>query len=107
MAQHQGAADSYYNSPPQAPMQQGQQPYNNGYQQPQYPPPNYGQDYQNNAPPAPMHGGDGKQTFEQAFKLDRPKYNDLWAGILVNTPPILISRIEPITGQSLTMNSLS
>lgn len=30
-----------------------------------------------------MVGGDGKQTFEQAFKLDKPRYNDLWAGILV------------------------
>ncbi|KAL8865491.1 MAG: hypothetical protein Q9174_006856, partial [Haloplaca sp. 1 TL-2023] len=82
MAQkHGGEADSYY-SGGQAPMQYPppQQPY----QQPQYqqPPPNYGQNYQNNGPPQAPMGGDGKQTFDQAFKLDKPKYNDLWAGIL-------------------------
>lgn len=87
MAQHGGVADSYYNGGG------GQQPYGNGYQAPQYPPgpdpkyqqapPNYGQSYQNNGPPAPELGGDGKQTFDQAFKIDKPKYNDLWAGILV------------------------
>lgn len=26
--------------------------------------------------------GDNKQSFEQAFKLDKPKYNDWWAGLL-------------------------
>jgi hypothetical protein len=26
--------------------------------------------------------GDNKQSFEQTFKLDKPKYNDLWAGLL-------------------------
>lgn len=36
------------------------------------PPPNYGQQY----------GGDQKPNFDQAFKIDKPKYNDLWAGIL-------------------------
>ncbi|KAL8999896.1 MAG: hypothetical protein Q9169_001302 [Polycauliona sp. 2 TL-2023] len=89
---HRGAADSYYNDG--GPQQYQQQPNRNAYQQPQYPPgpelksqpppPNYGQAYQNNAPPPlPQTGGDGKQTFEQAFKLDKPKYNDLWAGILL------------------------
>ncbi|KAL9596604.1 MAG: hypothetical protein Q9219_005687 [cf. Caloplaca sp. 3 TL-2023] len=80
MAQYGGAADSYYNNagggPPPMQYQQNQQT--------SYPPTNYAQNYQNNAPPpAPMNGGEGKQTFEQAFKLDRPKYNDLWAGILL------------------------
>ena len=86
MAQHRGAADSYYND---GGLQQSQQqPYGNGSQQPHYPPgpdpkaqqppPNYGQEYQ-----MPQTAGDGKQTFEQTFKLDKPKYNDLWAGILV------------------------
>lgn len=88
MAQHGGAADSYYNAgegPPTMQYEQGKQPYNGnppqngppqngGYQQQ---PPMYGQNY------APTSGGDGKQTFEQAFKIDKPKYNDLWAGILV------------------------
>ncbi|KAL9044745.1 MAG: hypothetical protein Q9214_002138 [Letrouitia sp. 1 TL-2023] len=72
--QHGGAADSYYNPGGQDPT----------FQQP---PPNYGQNYQKIAPPGPppppQVGTDGKQTFEQAFKLDNPKYNDLWAGILL------------------------
>lgn len=91
MAQHGGAADSYYHD---GGLQQSQQqPYGNGYQQPHYPtgpdpksqqpPPNYGQEYQSSGPPTHQTAGDGKQTFEQVFKLDKPKYNDLWAGILV------------------------
>lgn len=73
-----GAADTYYNN-----SQPVQNP-SNGYQvpnQPQYqqPAPNYGQNFQSGGDPQ----GDGKQTFAQAFKLDKPKYNDLWAGILV------------------------
>ena len=91
MAQH-GAADAYYNNgsaqpPTQPPMQYPPQGYNsNGYQggpEPKYqqPPPNYGQNYQNAGPPL----ADGKQTFDQAFKIDKPKYNDLWAGILVRS----------------------
>ncbi|CAL8580777.1 pH nine-sensitive protein 1 [Xanthoria parietina] len=86
MAQHRGAADSYYND--SGLQQSQQQPNGNGYQQPHYPPgpdlkaqqppPNYGQEYQ-----MPQTAGDGKQTFDQAFKLDKPKYNDLWAGILL------------------------
>ena len=81
-----GQADSYYNQgqpqaqvPPQAYANGGnnQGPPPSNYPQP---PPNYGV----NAPYAgqPL-GGDGKQTFEQTFKLEKPKYNDLWAGILV------------------------
>ena len=83
-----GEADSYYNAslgqqqmqyPPQ-PGYQGAPPGPN-YQQP---PPTYGQSY-STAPPAqgPVGGYDGKQTFDEAFKLEKPKYNDLWAGILV------------------------
>ncbi|KAL8890787.1 MAG: hypothetical protein Q9215_002091 [Flavoplaca cf. flavocitrina] len=91
MAQHGGAADSYYNYGGQ--QQYQQQPNSIGNQQPQYPPgpdlkfqqppPNYGQNNQNTAPPLPQTAGDGKQTFENAFKLEKPKYNDLWAGILL------------------------
>lgn len=82
--QHGGAADTYYNGQP--PMQYPPQAYNNGnavpYQggpEPKYQqaPPTYGQNYQG----APPMQGD-KHTFDQTFKLDRPKYNDLWAGIL-------------------------
>lgn len=81
MATHGGAADSYYNNgQPQAQFNQ-----DNGYQGPnqqkfQQGPPNYAQNFQQNIG-APQ--GDGKQTFAQAFKLDKPKYNDIWAGILV------------------------
>ena len=86
MATH-GAADGYYNNGPAQPPMQPQMQYppqdysNNGYQGGKYqqPPPNYGQTHQN----AGLPPTDGKQTFDQAFKLDRPKYNDLWAGILV------------------------
>ena len=28
-----------------------------------------------------VHEG-GKQDFEQTFKLDKPKYNDIWAALL-------------------------
>ena len=96
MATHGGAADSYYNEgagnpnqmqyvpPPQQQMQYPPQAAGNGYE-PKYqqPPPNYGQDFQNTG--APPIGPGGKQTFDQAFKLDKPKFNDLWAGILVRS----------------------
>ena len=77
-----GEADAYYGGGqqpgqmPQYPMQtQG-----NGapYQQP---PPNYGQNY--GPQPGYQEGVEGKNTFNQAFKIDKPKWNDLWAGILV------------------------
>ena len=86
---HHGAADNYYNEGPddsskhypmQPQMQYPPQAAGNGnYQQP---PPSYGQNYQNTGGP-PMAAGDGKQTFDQVFKIDKPKYNDIWAGILV------------------------
>jgi hypothetical protein len=83
-------------------QQQQQQPgYQSGYQQQQ---PGYQPGYQQQQPgydqyqqtgyqqpgyqPKPENGfqgepaGDQRHTFEQAFKLDKPKYNDLWAGIL-------------------------
>ncbi|MCJ1423394.1 putative choline transporter, neither null mutation nor overexpression affects choline transport [Sticta canariensis] len=81
MATHGGAADSYYSGgQPQAQINQ-----DNGYQganQPKYERdiPNYGQSFQHNNGTPQV---DGKQTFAQAFKLDKPKYNDIWAGILL------------------------
>jgi hypothetical protein len=91
---HQGQAADYYNGggAPQQPQDayyQGQPKY--GQQQP----PQYGQEMnQNYAPPQgapPMqqqngyqqdgYGADSK-TFEQQFKLEKPKYNDWWAGLL-------------------------
>jgi hypothetical protein len=55
-----------YGPPPGPPPQQH---YNGGSMPP---PPNYGQQY----------GGDQKPQFEEAFKIEKPKWNDLWAGIL-------------------------
>lgn len=90
-----GEAANYYNLPdgerqkdyPMQPPQQAyhqngqqnyQQPYQNGqgYSQP---PPNYGQNFN---PRPEMNGYDNKPTFEQAFKIDKPKWNDWWAGLL-------------------------
>lgn len=59
------------------------------------PPPNYGQNqnYDPNYSNDASYGGnhdystnpnmsiDGKQDFSEAFKLTKPRYNDLWAGI--------------------------
>ncbi|KAG5922984.1 putative choline transporter, neither null mutation nor overexpression affects choline transport [Claviceps capensis] len=71
--------------PPQQQQQQwgGQQPpqdyYNqgqdqNGYQQYGQPPP-----YSYNPPKE----SDPNYSFDQAFKIEKPKYNDIWAGILM------------------------
>lgn len=62
----------------QPPQQYQQQPYQQQQQQPyqQPPPPQDGYD------PAQANGGE-KYSFEQAFKVPKPKYNDLWAGILL------------------------
>ncbi|KAI7004905.1 hypothetical protein KC364_g18607, partial [Hortaea werneckii] len=79
-----GEAADYYNS---APPQQngGQKEYGYGGQQQQYggpqymqPPPSYNQNFQQ-----AFNQPDGKPaTFDQAFKIEKPKWNDLWAGLL-------------------------
>jgi len=88
MAQ-QGQAASYYSGAPQQP----QDAYYQGQQQPQYAqqPPQYDQNYAPppQGPPSQQqfgyqqdgYGADSK-TFEQQFKVDKPKYNDWWAGLL-------------------------
>ena len=78
-----GEAGEYYNDrsgyqqQPQAgyppPQGYGQPNYSNGYQQP---PPTYGQNF--SAPPT-----EEKQSFDATFKIQKPKWNDLWAGILL------------------------
>ena len=71
-----GQANEYYNQNGQqygAP--QGPPPDQQQYQQP---PPNYGQ---NHGPKTDFNGE--KPTFDQAFKIDKPKWNDLWAGALL------------------------
>ncbi|KAI1087345.1 DUF580-domain-containing protein [Rostrohypoxylon terebratum] len=81
--QPRGEAAAYYNAQ-QAPNPSGQPQYG---QQQYAPPPQYGQP----GPQAPAPGpgpnytngyGNEKPMFDQAFKLERPKYNDIWAGIL-------------------------
>ncbi|KAL9080255.1 MAG: hypothetical protein Q9159_007639 [Coniocarpon cinnabarinum] len=76
------ANQAYYGAPPQEPAYPMQeQPYQQQQQQyapPPQPPPQYGQPQPAYAPPQ-----DGKNSFDQAFKLEKPKYNDLWAGILL------------------------
>jgi hypothetical protein len=83
---HGGAADAYY--------AEGQQQY----QQPTYPPPIQQSQQQQYAPlqpqqpypqQPPKYGGQPVQSngneklgFEQTFKLEKPRYNDLWAAIL-------------------------
>ncbi|RYP10375.1 hypothetical protein DL764_000709 [Monosporascus ibericus] len=75
-----------YGQPPQQAYGQppyGQPPYGQPpYGQPQYGQPQYGQ----SSPPPPNQdygNGYGEKTgFEQAFKIQGPKWNDLWAGIL-------------------------
>ena len=81
------AADYYQNAPPQG-------GHNNNYGNPQYQmqnpqdesqkyqqqPQEYGRDYGPNNGQA-AYGE--KPTFEQAFTIERPKWNDLWAGMLV------------------------
>lgn len=91
MAQ-QGEAAGYYNNsdgqkgyamqPPQNGGwgQQQSQPYYNNAPPPQQdyngmpPPPSYGQNLN--------YGADQKPSFDQAFKIEKPKWNDLWAGLL-------------------------
>lgn len=82
-----GEADSYYNPgqqvaapPPQYSSYHEQPGAYNGYRPP--PPPQQQQQY---GPPPNEHGElDEKQSFDQTFKIERPKWNDLWAGILVS-----------------------
>lgn len=70
--QTQGEAAEYYQNQNQNQNQQQQQ-----YAQPRYSqPPNYGY-----APPTQDPTGE-KLGFNQTFKIENPKWNDLWAGIL-------------------------
>ncbi len=70
-----------YQSPP-PPQQNYGQPYNapqQGYE-PKYggqQPPTYGEAF--NPPQHP------NQDFKETFKIQKPKWNDLWAGLLVRT----------------------
>ena len=64
----------YYGSAPQE-QPGGASAYH--MQNQSYAPPQYGQ-------PMPSYSPqEDKGSFREAFKIDRPKWNDLWAGILV------------------------
>ena len=97
-----GQAASYYNNEgfvhPQPQPQQSAYGYNTGqsnYQQPNYQPqPQYQQNFQPQpgyqppveAKPPPEYQQNVPQSgysFDQAFKIEKPKWNDLWAGLLV------------------------
>lgn len=89
-----GEADSYYNADQRgAPQQYGQQPpqyqpqYEQQYQQPPPPQQPYPPQNGNGAPMGGQNGYQGefdeKHSFDQQFKIEKPKWNDLWAGILV------------------------
>ena len=85
----QGEAASYYNNtsaeqPQYAPPQAQPPPTYT----PNAPPPNHSkqqQQYGGAPPPGPMMAGDNseKLDFNQTFKVERPKWHDLWAGILL------------------------
>ncbi|QDS69540.1 Protein pns1 [Venturia effusa] len=80
MANHQGEAQSYYQEGAPQQMNYAQQPQGQEFlQKSQYPqnPPEYG-----NYAPQNYDAGGEKQDFSQAFKLDKPKFNDWWAGLL-------------------------
>lgn len=77
--------DYYQQQPP--PQGWDQQAYNGQPQYAQGPPQQYSQQ-----PPPPQYNQqpmytpqDGKGSFDQAFKIEKPKWNDLWAAILVST----------------------
>ena len=100
---HRGAADGYYNEqnayqqyPPAPQAQQYQQPPHAQYQPPSQPPPQQygmendgGKNEQNYSQAPPEYGAtfvppqNNKQDFQQTFRITKPKWNDLWAGILV------------------------
>lgn len=71
-----GEAADYYGDEQQPQQQQPPQQYRESKSG--YAPPTYGQNF----------NSDSKQDFAQTFKIEKPKLNDLWAGILVqSTPP--------------------
>ncbi|ORY11336.1 plasma-membrane choline transporter-domain-containing protein [Clohesyomyces aquaticus] len=91
---NRGEAADYYNGPPQQNSYYQMQEPSNKYPPPEQAPPQYGngQHYVQppNGPP-PQNGsqptysqpyGGEKQSFEQAFVIQGPKWHDLWAGVL-------------------------
>jgi hypothetical protein len=81
------AFQPYQNDPHMQYQQQQPPPSNGNYDQNYSQPPNG--NYEQNYTQAPPNYGPtqqapkGKQSFDEVFKLEKPKYNDLWAGILL------------------------
>ncbi|KAK2017610.1 DUF580-domain-containing protein [Colletotrichum eremochloae] len=103
MSQPYGQSAGYYGGGPPPPQQP---PYDPKYAQQYggYPPDNGSNGYGYNAPP---QGYDPeKYTFEQAFKVDKPKYNDLWAAILFIAVFLGFAAVSGLTisGYSATKN---
>jgi hypothetical protein len=73
--QARGEADSYYQGTP-APVYQSQPPAGGPYASSQQ----YQQPFE--PPSQKKYEPDGSWQFDQAFKVEKPKWNDLWAGIL-------------------------
>ncbi|KAK0389000.1 hypothetical protein NLU13_2577 [Sarocladium strictum] len=76
-----GQQQPQYGQQPYGQQPYGQQPYG----QQQY---DYNQSHQQQQQPYAPNGGyeggyDEKHSYDQAFKIDKPKYNDKWAGILL------------------------
>jgi hypothetical protein len=93
-----GEAASYYNAdqvfqhprpapPPAGPPPQQDNKY--GYQQ--GPPQNEKYRPVKDA----TNGGQGGYDFNQAFKIEKPKYNDIWAGLLVGYPSAVTNASQP------------
>ena len=68
-----GEASEYYND--QQASQPNQQPQRYQETKSGYAPPTYGQDFNAST--------ENKHDFAQTFKIEKPKLNDLWAGVLV------------------------
>lgn len=92
--QHQGQSQNQGGYQNQAQYNQGYNnntPAYNGNQQQQQPMNGY-QDHPYGPPPPysfnpPQREDDEKYSFNDAFKLEKPKYNDWWAGLLVCASP--------------------
>lgn len=92
-----GQAASYYNEVPQGQPPQPNYGYDQhgNYQQPNNPPapypqrnyqqPTYEQPPVEAKPPPQYHQNvpESGYSFDQAFKIEKPKWNDLWAGLLL------------------------
>lgn len=99
-----GQAASYYDVNQGVDAQQGKvkpDNYNNdsngqrdsGYHG--YAPQQPGPEAKPGPPEYPDHPPPPYSTFDEAFKIERPKWNDIWAGLLVGDTPDTIRERHP------------